>query len=136
LNTVRAARDNIVGVRPEARVLGKVSGVKGFKAAVHPSACVLEIDFGGDEENSTFGFSGLNVMAPGSVENNLSECHAAVWVGRVSDVDGCVEVVVSYADDRNGCNVIKILVVVADEVAIRFNSNDGNDTAKRKLNVR
>jgi len=114
LDAVCAAWDGVFRVWPEARVLGKVSGKEGFETAVHPSACILEIGFGGDKEDSTVGFGGLNVVTPWGVENNLPECHAAVWIGRVSNVNVRVEVFVSYTNDWDRCNIIEMFVVVAD----------------------
>jgi len=62
----------------------------------------------------SIGFGSFNMMTPWGVENNFLECHAAVWVGRVSDMDIHIKVLVSYADDWNGSNIVEMLVVVSD----------------------
>ncbi len=74
-------------------------------------------------------------MAPWGLHKNFSQCHASVWIGLVGNGNIDFEMVGCNADDGNGCNVVEVLVVGSDEVAVGFDAYNRNHSAEGELYV-
>jgi len=122
--------DRVFSVGLESGVFWEVSGEKGFETVVHPCACILDICFGSNDQNAPIGFGGFNVVAPGCVHQDFMQCHSSVRVGQIGNAYVRVEVVIGDADNWYGNDVVQVLVVGTDKVAVCIDSNDGDDSAK------
>jgi len=91
--------------------------------------------FIGNNEDATVAFCCFNIVAPRSVHKDFLKGHVLVWVGGVRDWDVNVKVLICDTSDGNGDEVVKVFVVLMDEVTVGFWSNDGDDAAKGELNV-
>jgi len=63
-------------------------------------------------------------MTPRSIQQDFSEGHLFVRVGGISDWNIDIQVFVGDASDRDGDKVVKVSVILMNEVAISFRAND------------
>jgi len=119
----------------EAWVFGEIMSKEWFEAAVNPSMGVLEVGFGGGKKNSPIGFGGFNIMAPRGIKNDVLEHHMVVRIGQVGNMNVRIKVIISDSNNWYSDYVVKVLVVVANEVVVHFNPNNRYNAAQQKLDV-